>query len=127
MAERFVPPNREPEKYKPENTANIVASVSEKGSKGFLVGAAQALMDAKAGNPENQIDLELYSLTPGQIADLHCMQQEQRNGNEDSVFEPYVPINAFSLREIPKAATTEAGRLDIRIHSLYEKLKKIPR
>lgn len=85
-------------------------------------------MDAQARDNERFPDLELQALTAGQIADLCSIQQDQRNGanqQEEIDIEPYVPINPYSLNESAKGKPMEFGRLDIRVASLYDKLKKI--
>lgn len=87
--------------------------------------------DQAAGQTSEHDDddnyLELKMISPGQIADLCILsQEEQAAKNEDGGFEPYeAGINPYSLPIMAKRAPMEPGRLDIRVHSLYEKLKKI--
>jgi hypothetical protein len=93
-------------------------------------------------------DLELHSLTPGQVADLcklqrRIQQQQQRlheeelqeyssrqhsNSNDSSGnIPPYTPINPYIM---PISGSilmdrTEPGRLDVRMNSLRRELEKI--
>ena len=152
MGGRFVPPNRPgdgppntsadqsfvPATGLPEqpSEANNERSGTDQGSKvdsivtlasnGLLVAATRILADAQSQDQENAKTLELYSLTAGQIADLHKMQQEELHGKQDGTIVPYVPINAYKLPEGAKASPLESARLDTRVHALYDKLKKIP-
>ena len=88
-------------------------------------------------NVVNPLHAELIALTVGQMADLCAIRQEAAmaatpEGDSTTTTttsaEPYTPLNpivAIPGGTMMKRPTMEAGRLDIRIHSLHDKLRKI--
>lgn len=119
----FVPDNtKDPKQSNVTTATETINAVKSLASNGLLIAAARTLSDAQERDNDNASDLELYSLSAGQIADLARIQQQ---GKEDGTFEPYVPIYPYALPETEKGAPMEEGRLDIRVHSLYDKLKKL--
>lgn len=124
-------------------TTTEPAHVAALASNGLLVPAARALVEANKENAEDdessekerEKHFELYALSAGQIADLcHIQQQEiaaaashdtDANGNANmALFEPYTALDPNRLPTTAKREPMESGRLDIRVHSLYEKLRK---
>ena len=99
-----------------------------------LVAMTRNMLDKAAAFPEQTInsDLELHSITPGQIADLCQLQQQQQQqssaaaafsgdkNNEQIV--AYTPINPYRITTTSKTQITEKARLDVRARSLKEKL-----
>ena len=81
-------------------------------------------------NNNNNMDLEseLRSLSVGQIADLCAARQEAHlanNSHDETIpLEPYLPVNTGAL-VLMRRPPIEAGRLDIRVHTLHDKLRKI--
>ena len=87
-------------------------------------------------NVVNPLHAELIALTVGQMADLCAIRQEAAmaatpegdSTTTTTTAEPYTPLNpivAIPGGTMMKRPTMEAGRLDIRIHSLHDKLRKI--
>jgi hypothetical protein len=97
-------------------------------------------VQAAASSPSEQTqvasDLELHTLTPGQVASLcHLqrrmhLQQPQQQQQSDAPDEsyaplpPYTPINPFTMPISGSVLMnrTEPGRLDVRMHSLRQEL-----
>ena len=76
---------------------------------------------------------ELTALTVGQVADLCATRHEAalavQGEQEDAaaattLLEPYVPLNPAMI--VLGRPLMESGRLDIRVHTLHDKLRKIP-
>ena len=95
--------------------------------------------EVKSNNCDTQCDFdELRSLTVGQIAHLAKLQQRSKkaldeieaevsnnlpsNGINDKT--NYVPLELSSMSSLSVAERVEPGRLDVRIYSLREELKK---
>jgi WW domain len=82
---------------------------------------------------------ELSTFTAGQIADLcamhiqNCVQQKEGDDGNDEIGNKtsndnhpyYMPIDPYQLEVNSKRDFMEPGRIETRLHSLYEKLKKI--
>ena len=83
--------------------------------------------------PTNPLHAELTTLTVGQMADLCALRQEAQAAaqGDDHIkegLEAYTPLNPIAV--VPGGTMLgrpmmEAGRLDIRIHSLHDKLTKL--
>jgi len=98
-----------------------------------------SVKEVKSNNCDTQCDFdELRSLTVGQIAHLAKLQQRSKkaldeieaevsnnlpsNGINDKT--NYVPLELSSMSSLSVAERVEPGRLDVRIYSLREELKK---
>ena len=98
-----------------------------------------SVKEVKSNNSDTQCDFdELRSLTVGQIAHLAKLQQRSKkaldeieaevsnnlpsNGINDKT--NYVPLELSSMSSLSVAERVEPGRLDVRIYSLREELKK---
>lgn len=86
-----------------------------------LVPVAMAMLDKSAAFPEESVasDLELNSLTVGQIADL-CKIQHATDACGENV--AYAPLNPFCMSRDNPSQNMEEGRLDVRISALKRKL-----
>jgi hypothetical protein len=87
------------------------------------------MLDKTAAFPDESSpsDLELNSVTPGQIADLCHIQQRIMKGSGGGKNVSYAPLNPYT-QPMPSASRGsnlgEDGRLDVRVFALKEKLEK---
>jgi WW domain len=117
-----------------------------------IVKVAREMLEKVQAFPEQTVasDLELHSLTPGQIADLCNLQrrihqqlhqeelyhkQQQHRPDQHAINEPeeeeyvplppYTPINPFTMPQSGSMLMnrTEPARLDVRMNSLRRELK----
>jgi WW domain len=102
------------------STADSVAALA---SSGLLVQAARAVVDCNGSEEERKM-MELHGLSAGQIADLCAIQREEM-AEKGVEFKPYTPITPSALSNTAKRPPMEPGRLEIRIHSLYNQLRKL--
>jgi hypothetical protein len=86
-----------------------------------LVSMTRAMLNKAAAFPEEtrDSDLELHSITPGQIADLCRLQQLVKSSGENQA---YKPLNPYTVTTSSTPKEAEQARLDVRLRSLREKL-----
>lgn len=89
-----------------------------------LVPTARAMLDKAAAFPTETItsDIELNTLTPGQIADLCRIQHESVECGDNVA---YTPLNPFRMPRNSRIDTREGGRLDVRLFVLKQKLAQL--
>lgn len=113
---------------------------------GGLVPTARALIDAEytertvreVRDPNAKPPpLELEGLTAGALADLSNVTKDSMRGmgeggaglgggiDSGAETEPYAPLEPYKLPVMAKAPQIEAGRVEIRLMALYDKLDKI--
>ncbi|CAB9520060.1 domain protein [Seminavis robusta] len=102
---------------------STVSSVSALASSGLLVPAARAIVDSDQ-DVNTRKDIELYGITAGQLADLCAIQKEEMSERQIE-FKPYTPITPYAISNTARRPPMEPGRLEIRLHSLYNQLRKI--
>jgi hypothetical protein len=109
-----------------------------------IVHMAREMMETMPKDQSLASDVELHSLTPGQVADLcklqrriHQQQQEEQecihpnSSNSDNRkrgnLPPYTPINPYTMPISGSMLTdrTEPGRLDVRMNSLRRELENL--
>ena len=88
-----------------------------------LVRVARSMLDKSAAFPAESVasDVELNSLTVGQIADL-CRIQHETDTCGDNL--AYTPLNPYRMSGHGPFRSKEEGRLDVRLFALNEKLAK---
>lgn len=112
------------------NTNNHAVHQQLLQAQGYTAAAAPM-----APTPTHPLHAELLALTVGQMADLCALRQEAHQaaaqGDDPGVhskggtsWEPYTPLNN-PIAAVMERPMMEAGRLDIRIHSLHDKLTKL--
>lgn len=91
---------------------------------GKLIPMARHMLDKKAAFPDESIqaDIELKSVSPGQIADL-CHIQHSTNSCGPNI--PYTPLNPYRMSTMSEKEPIEASRLDARMVSLMGELEKL--
>jgi hypothetical protein len=86
------------------------------------------MLDKPASFPDEStaLDLELNSVTPGQIADLCHIQQRIMKGSGGGENVSYAPLNPYTqpMSSASQSNLGEDGRLDVRVFALKEKLEK---
>jgi hypothetical protein len=88
-----------------------------------LVSMTRSMLNKAAAFPSETVasDLELQNISPGQIADLCHLQRKSKTTGQNI---GYTPLNPFRLSTLSEPDETEEARLDVRIHTLKEKLQK---
>lgn len=106
----------------PLYTAPSVNEATRDPSK--LVPIARAMLDKAAAFPVETTasDIELNTLTPGQIADLCRIQHESVECGDNVA---YTPLNPFRMPRNSRIDTREGGRLDVRLFVLKQKLAQL--
>lgn len=93
-----------------------------------LVAMTREMMDKAAAFPEEAVkeDLELTSLTPGQIADLCHLQRAAKSCDErtSGARISYSPLNPYRMSNAKAVPETLAARLDARIATMKRKLEE---
>lgn len=96
------------------------------GSPAKLVPVARAMLEKAGAFPDETMasDVELNSVTAGQIADLCRIQHETVEcGNKMA----YTPLNPFRMSVKSHGGGMEEGRLDVRLSELKRRLQKFPK
>lgn len=88
-----------------------------------LVPVARAMLDKAGAFPDETVasDVELNSITAGQIADLCRIQHKTVECGERVA---YTPLNPFRMSAHSHLGGTEEGRLDVRLSALRRELQK---
>ena len=88
-----------------------------------LIPMTRSMLDQAAAFTSESIstDLELHSITPGQIADLYHIQYLGEACGENIA---YTPLNPYQMSLTGVREEMEESRLDARIAALMAKLKK---
>jgi len=84
------------------------------------VQAARYMLERQQPNDPSS-DIELSSLSAGQIADLCYIQRRDAPSSTTA----YMPIAPYELSETTERHATEAARIDTRLHTLYDQLRRI--
>jgi hypothetical protein len=88
-----------------------------------LIPMTRVMLNKSAAFPTESIhtDLELLSITPGQIADLCHIQRRTKTCGQNI---EYTPLNPYRMSTMSAAIGGEDERIDVQIQALKEKLKK---
>ena len=88
-----------------------------------LISMARTMLNKSAAFPSQSIDsdLELNSITPGQIADLCHIQHRSKTSGQTMA---YTPLNPFRMSVQSEAPPDEGARIKARLAALKRKLKE---
>ena len=105
----------------PLYSASIDNEASTDPSK--LIAMTRTMLNKSAAFPSQSIrsDLEINSITPGQIADLCQIQRHSTNCGEHAA---YTPLNPFRMSTMGVAKLAEGERMDMRLSALNKKLEE---
>ena len=109
--------NPKPNKFYSAPETNVATS-----DPGQLVSMTRRMLEKSAAFPDQTeaVDLELHSVTPGQIADLCKLQRESVSMRGS---ETYTPLNPYRLSTTKEVRQANDNRMDMRVKALHEKLK----
>jgi hypothetical protein len=100
-------------------TKNVALNAPDK-----LISMTRLMLNKSAAFPikTKDTDTELYSLTPGQIADLCHVQHRTQNCGQNVA---YTPLNPYRMSTMSSVYADEDERIDVQIEALKRKLNQI--